>query len=157
MTEQRRKEKPEWWNYVKKVMRQYPALKRRIETPLEPRLGGSTGTPYVSIGPDGKIESCVSFEGRPSGGVSSPVERCVIHDLPPNLQRRFDAVDNAIIRTKAIFPHDYKPRLKIIDLVYFQGTHTIAGAALKVGCHENTAGKYSADFIRLVAEELDLP
>ena len=153
----KRREKPEWWNYVKKVIRQYPALKRKIETPLEPRLGGSTGSPYAAIGPDGRIEQRVSFEGRPSGGVSSPVERCVIHDLPPKEQRRFDAVDNAIRKTRELHPFDHKPRMTIIDLVYFKGTHTIAGAALKVGCHENTAGKYSADFIRLVAEELDLP
>lgn len=139
--EQAKREKPEWWNYVKKIMRQYPQLKQKIETPLPPKMGGSSG----------------GGEGKPSGGVSSPVERCVIHDLPPKEQRRFDAVDNAIQRTKKIYPHDYKPRMMIIDLVYFSGTHTLAGAALKVGCHENTAGKYSADFIRLVAEELDLP
>lgn len=157
MQEQAKREKPAWWNYVKKIIRQYPELKRKIDTPLEPRMSGNSGTAYAAIGPDGRIEQRVSFEGRPSGGVSSPVERCVIHDLPPREQRRFDAVDNAIRRTKVIYPHDYKPRLRIIELVYFKGTRTLAGAAIEVGCHENTAGKYSADFIRLVAEELDLP
>lgn len=97
---QEKREKPAWWNYVKKVIREYPALKKRLETPLEPRLGGNPGTRYVAIGPDGKREEGVSFDGRPSGGVSSPVERCVIHDLPPKQQRRFDAVDNAIRRTQ---------------------------------------------------------
>ena len=155
--EGKRREKPAWWAYVKRIMREYPRLKKKIDTPLEPRMGGSSGTRYVSIGPGGRVETCVSYEGRPSGGVSSPVERCVIHDLEPNEQRKYDAVENAIIRTKAIFPKDYGPRLEIVDLVYFKGTHTIAGAALRVGCHENTAGKYSADFIRLVADELDLP
>lgn len=154
---QEKREKPAWWNYVKKVIREYPDLKKRLETPLEPRMGGNPGTRYVTIGPDGKREEGVSFAGRPSGGVSSPVERCVIHDLPPKQQRRFDAVDNAIRRTQTLHPDDYKPRLSIIELVYFRGTHTIAGAAMKVGCHNNTAGKWQAEFIRLVADELDLP
>ena len=131
-----KREKPAWWNYVKKVIREYPELRRRMETPLEPRVTGS---------------------GYGSGGASSPVERCVIHDLPPKEQRRFEAVDTAIQETKALHPDDWEPRMGIIDLVYFRGTHTIAGAAMQVGCHENTAGKWQAEFIRLVAEELDLP
>lgn len=154
---QQKKNKEAWWNYVKNVIREYPALKQKLETPLEPRWGSSPGTPYSIIGPDGKIEKGLSFEGRSSGPPSSPVERCVIHDLPPKEQRRFDAVDNAIRRTKEMHPSDYKPRLAIIDLVYFKGTHTIAGAALKVGCHPNTAGAWQAEFIRMVADELDLP
>lgn len=154
---QEKREKPAWWNYVKKVIREYPDLKKRLETPMEPRMGGNPGTRYVTIGPDGKREEGVSFAGRPSGGVSSPVERCVIHDLPPKQQRRFDAVDNAIRRTQTLHPDDYKPRLLIIELVYFRGTHTIAGAAMQVGCHANTAGAWQAEFIRLVADELDLP
>lgn len=156
MSDEKKGREP-FWGYVKSIIRQYPALKRRIETPLEPRLTGSAGTKYINIGKDGKIEDCVTFEGKAMGGHSSPVERCVIHDLPPKEQRRFDAVDNALARTRQIHPDDWKPRLDIIDLVYFKGTHTIAGAAMKVGCHPNTAGTWQAQFIRLVADELDLP
>lgn len=146
-----------YWNYVKNIIRQYPALKRKIETPLDPRYTRGAGTKYINIDKDGKKEECLSFEGGMAGGNSSPVERCVIHDLPPKEQRRFDAVDNAIIKTKEQHPDDWKPRMDIIDLVYFKGTHTIAGAAMKVGCHSNTAGAWQAQFIRLVADELDLP
>ena len=153
----KRKNKPGWWAYVKRILREFPALKKKLETPLEPKYGGNPGTPYINIVTDVMIESGLSFEGRSSGLPSSPVERCVIHDLPPNEQRKFDAVDNAIRRTKEMHPSDWKPRLDIIELVYFKGTHTIAGAAIKVGCHENTAAKYSSEFIRLVADELDLP
>ena len=39
-----KREKPAWWNYVKKVIREYPELRRRMETPLEPRVTGSAGT-----------------------------------------------------------------------------------------------------------------
>lgn len=132
-------------------------LKRMLETPLEPKLGGCAGTPYTIVGKNGEKETALSFDGRPSGLPSSPVEQCVIHDLPPQKQRRFDAVDNAIRRTKEMHPSDYKLRLAIIDLVYFKGTNTIAGAALKVGCHPNTAGAWQSEFIRIVADELELP
>lgn len=132
-------------------------LKRMLETPLEPKLGGCAGTPYTIVGKNGEKETALSFDGRPSGLPSSPVEQCVIHDLPPQKQRRFDAVGNAIRRTKEMHPSDYKPRLAIIDLVYFKGTNTIAGAALKVGCHPNTAGAWQSEFIRIVADELELP
>lgn len=152
-----RKERPAWWNYVKNILRQYPLLKQKLETPLEPRLGGCTGTPYTLTRKSGEGESALSFDGRPSGPPSSPVERCVIHDLPPREQRRFDAVDSAIRRTQERHPADCKPRLEIIELVYFKGTHTLAGAAIKVGCHPNTASAWQAEFIRMVAQELDLP
>ena len=132
-------------------------LKRMLETPLEPKLGGCAGTPYTIVGKNGEKETALSFDGRPSGLPSSPVEQCVIHDLPPQKQRRFDAVDNAIRRTKEMHPSDYKQRLAIIDLVYFKGTNTIAGAALKVGCHPNTAGAWQSEFIRIVADEPELP
>lgn len=138
-------------------MREYPQLKHMLETPLEPKLGGCAGTPYTIVGKNGEREMALSFEGRPSGPPGSPVERCVIHDLPPQKQRRFDAVDNAIRRTKERHPSDYKPRLELIDLVYFKKTHTLAGAAIKVGCHPNTAGAWQAEFIRMVADELELP
>lgn len=157
LREDEKKGKEPYWNYVKAIIRQYPALKKKMETPLEPRYTRGAGTKYINVDKDGKKEERVSFEGGAAGGNSSPVERCVIHDLPPKEQRRFDAVDNAIVKTKEQHHDDWKPRLDIIDLVYFKGTHTIAGAALKVGCHENTAGRWQAQFIHMVAEELDLP
>lgn len=153
----KKKAREPYWSYVKHVIRQYPALKKKLETPLEPRLTGGSGTSYLAMGPDGTLESRLSYEGRASGGVSSPVEKCVIHDLPPKEQRRFDAVDNAIRITKERHPDDWKCRLQVIDMVYFGGTHTIAGAAMKVCCHPNTAGTWQAEFIRIVADELDLP
>lgn len=157
MSQEMKSRRPEWWAYVKRIIRQYPELKRKVETPLEPRTTGSAGTRYKTMGADGKAEEGVLFGGHGSGGVSSPVEKCVIHDLPPKEQRRFEAVDNAIRKTKEMHPSDYKPRLSIIELVYFRGTHTIAGAAMKIGCHPNTAGIWQSEFIRLVAKELDLP
>lgn len=151
------KPKEEYWDYVKKILRQYPILKRKLETPLEPRFTGSPGIKCKIPKADGTMEEHLVFGLGGGSGNGSPVERCVIHDLPPKEQRRFDAVDNAILRTKEDHPDDWKPRMTIIDLVYFKGTHTIAGASMKVGCHPNTGGAWQAEFIRIVADELDLP
>lgn len=103
------------------------------------------------------ITSNLSATGGGGGNNSSSVERCVIHDLPEHKQRRYDAVENAIIHTKENYgKQEATMRLQIIELVYFQKTHTLTGAGDVVNCHANTCGKYSADFIKLVAENLDL-
>ena len=45
-----------------------------------------------------------------------------------------------------------KDRLRVIELVYFKGTKTLAGAALDVHCSERQVLRYHGDFIRLVAK-----
>ena len=130
--------KKPWWNYVKSIIREYPALKKEIETPLATRI-----TPvYGSIGG--------------GSGISDPVTNAVIHDLPKPKQRKFDAVENAIIETKAHYDN-WKIRLDIIDMVYWRKTHTIQGASMATYCHYNTACTYQADFINAVSRYLDLP
>lgn len=130
--------RPEWWNYCKYIIRQYPRLKKEMETPLEtavtPNYGGSGGC---------------------GGGISRPVERAVIHDLSPKDQKRFDAVDQAIIKT--LEKPSGKDIMRVIDMVYFQKTHTIAGAAMEIPISENQAGRWNGEFIRLVADLLDMP
>jgi RinA family phage transcriptional activator len=133
-----RQTRPEWWGYAKFIIRQYPRLKKELETPLEttitPNYGGTGGG---------------------SGGISRPVERAVIHDLSPKDQKRYDAVDEAIRRTLA--KANGQDIMKVIDLVYFQKTHTLAGAAMEIPISENQAGRWNGDFIRLVADLLDMP
>ena len=134
-------DKPAWWSYVKNIVRQYPELRKELNETLDPQI-----TSKLSI-----------TGGFGSGETSSPVEQCVIHGLPPKKQIKYDAVENAIYKTMGYHPRDYTQRLKIIDLVYWKKTHTIAGASLKIPCHTNTGGLWQAEFIRLVADELDLP
>ena len=133
-----RQTRPEWWNYCRYIIRPYPRLKKELETPLEttitPNYGGTGGG---------------------SGGISRPVERAVIHDLSPKDQKRFDAVDEAIRRT--LEKPGGEDMVKVIDLVYFQKTHTLAGAAMEIPVSENTAGRWNGAFVRMVAEILDLP
>lgn len=129
-----------YWSYVKSILREYPKLKKLIETPLEPRI-------TAPINPS---------DGGRGSMISNPTEACVIHDIPRNLQRKYDAIERAIERTVYEHPDDYIERLLVIDLVYWRQTHTIEGASLRVPCHRNTACAWQAEFIKIVAEELDL-
>ena len=131
------KPKEPYWYYVKSIIKEYPQLEKEMAKPLEQRLS-------------------ISFDARSGGKISDPTQTCVIHDLPPKKQRKYDAVTYAILKTRLTHPETAKDRLKIIDLVYFRQSHTIEGAAMKVPCHRNAAGKWQGDFIKLVAEELDL-
>ena len=134
-----KKPRAPWWGYVKSIISEYPRIKKEIETPLEPTI-------TANIGGGG---------GR-SSTVSSPVERAVIHDVCPQKQRKYDAVETAIQKTKQLCK-DYEDRLTVIELVYWKKTHKIPGAAMQIYVHPNTAGRFSSEFIRLVAEELELP
>lgn len=126
-----------YWYYVKSIIKEYPKLEKELTTPLSPRLH-------------------VSLEAGGSRTPANPTQDCVIHDLPPKKQRKYDAVSNAILKTRLTHPNTASDRLKVIDLVYWKQSHTVAGAAMKVPCHRNIAGKWQGDFIKLVAEELDL-
>ena len=126
-----------YWHYVKSIIKEYPKLEKELATPLSPRFS-------------------VSLEGGVSGKPANPTQDCVIHDLPPKQQRKYDAVSNAILKTRLTHPKTAADRLKVIDMVYWKQSHTVAGAAMHVPCHRNIAGKWQGEFIRLVAEELDL-
>lgn len=65
-----------------------------------------------------------------------------------------EAIEAAIEETKSLV--DGADRLKVIDLVFFKGTHKLAGAAMQVPCSIDTAQKYHADFIRTVGEKRGL-
>ena len=139
MGKRKKKKLPPYWSYVKSILREYPVLKRMMETPLEPKV-------------------TQSYTGMPGGsGVSDPTANAVVHDLHPHEMRKYEAIEAAILETKVQFPDTAQPRLDIIRLVYFEDKYNIAGAALQVNVHFNTATHYVSAFIRMVAEELDLP
>lgn len=133
------KAKEPYWSYVKAIIKEYPRLKREIAKPLDQR-----------------VTAVIGMEGGRSGHISNPTQDCVIHDLPPREQRKFDAIESAIQRTKFYHPENAEQRLKVIDLVYWKQSHTIEGAAMKIPCHRNVAGNWQGDFIKMVADELDL-
>lgn len=71
-------------------------------------------------------------------------------ELNKTEQSEFDAVKAAIEITERMA--DGRKRLEVIDLTLWKSTHTIAGAALLIPCHKNTAQRWRSKFIREVAK-----
>ena len=102
-----------WWGYVKAVIRAYPALDKAMRKPIYPPT-----TARYSTQP-------------PQAGDGRGVECAVIKKLTKRDMEEYEAVSAAIRETERL-PNG-KARLKIIDLVYWQGTHTLAVLACRWG------------------------
>lgn len=61
-----------------------------------------------------------------------------------------NAVEAAIDVTKELMGGE--DRLKIIELVFWERTHTLDGAAMQIPCGWRTAQRWQADFIMEVAK-----
>lgn len=125
-----------WWGYVKAVIRAYPALDKVMREPIY-----TPTTARYSTQP-------------PQAGDGRSLECAVVKKLDGQDMEEYEAVSAAIRETERL-PNG-AARLKIIDLVYWQGTHTLAGAGLQVGYGERQTRKFNGEFIRLVAQNLNL-
>jgi hypothetical protein len=121
----------DWWTYAKGMIRRYPQLKERH---------GDLHTPNA-------ISSYSGERGSPQA--SRTTESVAIRELPSTSQREYEAVRRAIETTEHY--NNGRDRLKIIKLVLWDGTHTLAGAALTVPCAWRTAAQWHGEFIRMVA------
>lgn len=121
----------DWWSYVKGMIRRYPALKVEYADlhtqSVTPNYSGMTG----------------------GSGAGRAVEEIALRELPTTRQREYEAVRQAVEKTKRM--RCGRDRLRLIDMVFWMKTHTLAGAALAIPCHYNTAQKYHSEFIMLVA------
>ena len=119
-----------WWSYAKHMVRKYPELKQEYEALHTQRI-------------------TAAITGIPGGGsLSDPTATTALRQLPPARQREYDAVRQAIEKTKLL--KTGQERLAVIDMVLWKGTHNIDGAALRINISEKTATNYHSDFIRLV-------
>ena len=75
------------------------------------------------------------------------------YDQGTGLKERM-AVQKAIDETEQM--EDGKERMQVIDLVYFQRTHKLAGAAQMIPCSYETAQKWHAQFVKAVARNFGL-
>lgn len=125
-----------WWGYVKAVIRAYPALDKAMREPIY-----TPTTARYSTQP-------------PQAGDGRSLECAVVKKLDGQDIKEYEAVSAAIRATERL-PNG-KARLEIIDLVYWQGTHILAGAGLQVGYGERQTRKFNGEFIRLVAQNLNL-
>lgn len=57
----------------------------------------------------------------------------------------------AAIKTTERMPNG-ESRLKVIEMVLWDGTHTLGGAALQIPCSERTARRWQWDFIMETAK-----
>ena len=113
------------------MIRRYPSLKEEFEDlhtfAVTPSYGGTAG----------------------GGGASRATEDVAVRELPSNKQREYEAVRRAIAATERMAAS--RDRLRVIELVFWKRSHTLNGVALLIPCHYNTAQKYHAEFIMLVA------
>lgn len=120
-----------WWGYIKNVIRAYPELKKEYE-----ELHEQSVTANASGMPGG-------------GGISRGTESIAIRELPYTKQREYEAVRRAVGYTLS-YPNG-KERVEIISLMYWKCSHTLAGAALKVGYSYDSAKRIHKDFVIAVA------
>lgn len=72
-----------------------------------------------------------------------------------NEQRRVEIVNRALDAVQHMT--DAAHRQKVIELVYFQNSYTLYGAALQIPVGERTAQRWNAELMGVIAEIMDLP
>ena len=127
------KPKYRWWDFARKMIRDYPALKRESDD-----LHAQTVTADLSGMPRG-------------GGAGRTVEAIATRQLAPDDQKALDAVSRAIEIT-SLRP-DGKERIALIRFCYwYTKRHRLKDAALRVHISEDTAKAWHGDFVRLVGQ-----
>lgn len=92
-------------------------------------------------------------KGPGAHGVSRTTEAAAMRTgLTRQQERELDAVERAVKTTRR--GPDGKLRVKVVEMVYFRGSHTIEGAAQQVHVSYKTAWRWTDNFIRLVGKNL---
>ena len=131
------KPRDNWRPYVINVLRDYYAYKR-----IEKEAHSQRVTAQFN-------------KGRGGGGASRTTEQAALRSgLTRQQERELEAVEKAVRSTRQ--GPDGKLRVKVVEMVYFRGTHTIEGAAQQVYVCYNTAWLWTDRFIRLVGKYLGL-
>lgn len=122
----------DWWPYIKAVIRRYPerlAEYRDLHTPpLSPALTGLPGA-----------------KNRPSDTTA----QTALKQMPPRIQREFDAVHKALQDT--LRSPNGQHKIRLVSLVFWNQGVTLQGAALQVHISYETAKRWQRQFIRAVA------
>ena len=120
-----------WWTFAKNMIRDFPEVEKAWKD-----IHAQSVTANISGMPRG-------------GGDSRIVETVVMRQLPPEDQKLYDAVSQAITHTMLLPNGD--DRMKLIRLMYWQGRiRTIDAVAVCIPVSEITAKRWHGDFIRLV-------
>lgn len=125
-----RKERFNWWPFALNMIRDYPA---RVKALKDLRQQNVTA----------------DMSGMPKGGgASRTAEDIALRQLPPQEQREYEAVHNALRITETMT--NGKWRKDVVKLTLWKG-HNIRGAASMIdGLSEDTVSRYRRQFILLV-------
>lgn len=127
----------DWWPYVKGMIRRYPELCVRQEelrrTRMSPNLTGMPGA---------------------HGQASDPVADAALRELPEINRREMEAVRQAIAETLTL--DTGQERIQVIRCVFWDKTHTLEGAAMKLHRCKRTVAQWHGEFIRCVAKYFGL-
>lgn len=136
-----------WWDYVRKVIRNYPRRCAEYNALHEVAV-----TKHVTSakGEDGKLLDCYATS---SGGNGRTVENISLRELPQQDQKEYDAVRLAFAFTQSI--PDGEIRVRFFQLYYYSGL-TLSSAAYRVHISPKTAERWNGSFVRLVAKNLGL-
>ncbi len=126
----------DWWPYVKGMTRRYPQLMQQYKDLHETRL-------------------TAQLDGMPGANrLSRPVEDAALRTLPRIHMKELTAVHGAVRRTLEL-PRG-EERIKLIRMVYWDRSHTLAGAAMRLDIAEVTAKRWHGEFLREVGREFGL-
>ncbi len=121
-----------WWRpNVERAIREYPALRRRLND-----LQSPSATQGYSLTPGRRV-------------ARRKTENNALRTLSPQEQRWIDAVEKALNAIKNRKHGD--ETLALVQMVYFAQSCTIQGAAMKLFISESTAKRRAAVFVDLVA------
>lgn len=123
-----------WRAQARQAAYDYPGLRSQLRD-----LQSMSVTPNLSGMPMG-------------GGEHRSTEDAALRQLPPEEQRRYDAVAQAL----EISGHltSGLSRVRMIELVYFRRSHTVEGAAMQIPCSVQTAWTWNNDFLLLIWSRL---
>ena len=128
-----KKQRYRWWRYIRRIIREYPALKNEYEELHRQSL-------------------VADISGMPKGhGAGRTVENIALRQLPPDDQADYDAVTQAIKNIMRM--EDGEQRLALIRYVYWcEKEHKVKDAAPVLHVSEATAKRWHGDFVKYVAK-----
>lgn len=128
------KPRDRWWGFARRMIRDYPTLKRAwADLHAQSMVADTTGMPR-------------------GGSTGRTVESIALRQLPdPEDQKAFDAVARAIEETE--LRADGGDHMDLITMVYWSKRNLrLKDAALKLHISEQTAKAWHGEFVRLVGK-----
>lgn len=127
-----RKERFNWWPFALNMIRDYPARAQELKDLRQQNVSAD-------------------LSGMPrGGGASRTTEGIALRQLPPQEQREFEAVHNALRCTEAMA--NGKWRKSVVKLTFWKGYNIRGAASMIDGLSEYTVGRYRRQFILLVGK-----